>query len=79
LECPSCAAQIEELRSRQLYSRLGRKAQDCWSLATRGIAEDQAAGQITATRYQRLISDRAKAEADLDSMMLEMRGRMKGR
>jgi serine protease Do len=26
-----------------------------------------------------LISDRAKAEADLDSMMLEMRGRMKGR
>ena len=26
-----------------------------------------------------LISDRAKAEADLDSMMSEMRGRMKGR
>jgi len=26
-----------------------------------------------------LISDRAKAEADLDSMMLEMRGKMKGR
>jgi serine protease Do len=26
-----------------------------------------------------LISDRAKAEADLDSMMSEMRGRMRGR
>jgi serine protease Do len=26
-----------------------------------------------------LISDRAKAEADLDDMMSEMRGRMKGR
>ena len=26
-----------------------------------------------------LISDRAKAEADLENMMLEMRGRMKGR
>jgi serine protease Do len=26
-----------------------------------------------------LISDRATAEADLDSMMSEMRGRMKGR
>jgi serine protease Do len=27
----------------------------------------------------KLISDREKAEADLDSMMSEMRGRMKGR
>lgn len=27
----------------------------------------------------KLISDRAKAEADLDSMMSEMRGQMKGR
>jgi serine protease Do len=26
-----------------------------------------------------LISDRTKAEADIDSMMSEMRGRMKGR
>jgi serine protease Do len=26
-----------------------------------------------------LVSDRAKAEADLDNMMSEMRGRMKGR
>jgi hypothetical protein len=78
LECPSCVAQIEELRSRQLSSRLGHKAQDCGSLATRGVAEDRAAGQIAATRYQPLISDRAKAEADLDSMMSEMRGGMKG-
>src|SRR6266849_9492748 len=30
LECPSCAAQIGELRSRQRSSQLGRKAQDCW-------------------------------------------------
>jgi len=49
------------------------------SRATRGVAEDRAAGQIAATRYQQLISDRAKAEADLDSMMSEMRVRMKGR
>jgi hypothetical protein len=48
------------------------------SRTTRGVAEDRAAGQIAATRYQRLISDRAKAAADLDSMMSEMRGRMKG-
>lgn len=30
-------------------------------------------------KLDELISDRAKAEADLDSMMSEIRGRMKGR
>lgn len=30
LACPSCVAQIGELRSRQLSGQLGRKAQDCW-------------------------------------------------
>jgi serine protease Do len=36
-------------------------------------------GQVRPYNLDQLISDRAKAEADLDSMMSEMRGRMKGR
>jgi serine protease Do len=35
--------------------------------------------QVRPYNLDQLISDRAKAEADLDSMMSEMRGRMKGR
>jgi len=34
---------------------------------------------IRPYNLDQLINDRAKAEADLDSMMSEMRGRMKGR
>ena len=34
--------------------------------------------QVRPYNLDQLISDRAKAEADLDSMMSEMRGRMKG-
>jgi serine protease Do len=41
----------------------------------------EAAPSVPARPYNldQLISDRAKAEADLDSMMSEMRGKMKGR
>jgi len=35
--------------------------------------------QVRPYNLDQLVSDRAKAEADLDSMMSEMRGRMKGR
>jgi serine protease Do len=35
--------------------------------------------QVRPYNLDQLISDRAKAEADLDSMMSEMRGRMRGR
>ena len=35
--------------------------------------------QVRPYNLDQLISDRAKAEADLDNMMSEMRGRMKGR
>ena len=45
------------------------------------MMKPDAAQPVQARPYNldQLISDRAKAEADLDSMMSEMRGRMKGR
>ena len=46
-------------------------------LSPREIYEQ--ASPAVAMGMDELISDRAKAEADLDSMMSEMRGRMKER
>ena len=50
-------------------------------LSLRPTMKPDAAQPIPGRPYNldQLISDRAKAEADLDSMMSEMRGRMKGR
>ena len=50
-------------------------------LSLRPTMKPDAAQPVPGRPYNldQLISDRAKAEADLDSMMSEMRGRMKGR
>ena len=50
-------------------------------LSVRPTMKPVAAQPIPGRPYNldQLISDRAKAEADLDSMMSEMRGQMKGR
>lgn len=50
-------------------------------LSLRPMMKPEVVQQAPARPYNldELISDRAKAEADLDSMMSEMRGRMKGR
>ena len=50
-------------------------------LSLKPAMKPETAPPVPARPYNldQLISDRAKAEADLDNMMSEMRGRMKGR
>jgi len=48
-------------------------------LSVKPTMKPDADQQARPYNLDQLVSDRAKAEADLDNMMSEMRGRMKGR
>ena len=72
------AADKQPIRSIQLGTKPVQPAQSDLSLKP-PMKPDVAQAIPRPYNLDELISDRAKAEADLDSMMLEMRGRMKGR
>ena len=84
-ETPLPTGQMEPVPNRPLTPSVqpqGKSIQPPQSdLSLRPTMKPDAAQPIPGRAYNldQLISDRAKAEADLDDMMSEMRGRMKGR
>jgi serine protease Do len=84
-ETPLATGQMQPAPNRPLAPSVqpqGKPIQPPQSdLSLRPTMKPDAAQPVPARPYNldQLISDRAKAEADLDNMMSEMRGRMKGR
>ena len=81
--CPpdKCSLRLTNQRLRQFSPKPNRSSLLSLICRVKPTMKPDVAHPVPARPYNldQLISDRAKAEADLDNMISEMRGRMKGR